>query len=109
MTNNDRARDLRNNMTEAERALWNHLKRKQMAAHKFRRQCALGPYIVDFVCLEKMLVLEVDGGQHALQQANDAKRTEWLSNHGYKVLRFWNHQVLQETDAVLEVIRKELG
>ena len=75
-----------------------------MAGFKFRRQCPIGPYIVDFICFEKMLVLEIDGGQHALQIQKDAQRTEFLMSRGFKVMRFWNNEVLTETDLVLGVI-----
>ena len=67
-----------------------------MLGHKFRRQQPLGPFIVDFVCLERKLVIEVDGGQHADQQQDDARRTGWLEDQGFVVLRFWNHEVLAE-------------
>ena len=85
-----RAGELRNNPTEAERSLWQHLRLRQLGGHKFRRQQSLGPYIVDFVCLEKRLIIEVDGGQHSEQKAYDAERNTWLEVQGFHVLRFWN-------------------
>lgn len=105
----DRARALRSNPTEAERALWKHLRMRQIEGHKFRRQQPLGRYVVDFVCLEKKLIVELDGGQHAEQVARDTERTAWLERQGFRVLRFWNHQVLNETDAVREAIREVLS
>ena len=104
----DRARQLRNNMTEAERRLWQRLKRRQLHGVKFRRQQAIGPYIVDFVCLECALVVEVDGAQHAEQEQYDGERTRWLEGRGYRVLRFWNNEVLSETDAVVQRVADAL-
>ena len=103
------ARGLRKDPTEAERLLWRHLRLRQLGGHKFRRQQPLGPYIVDFVCLEKRLIVEVDGGQHAAQLAKDAQRAAWLEAAGFRVLRFWNTAVLQETEAVWETIKAALG
>lgn len=102
--NKIRARELRNNMTEAERALWKHLRLRQVGGHKFRRQQPLGKYIVDFVCFEKRLIIEVDGGQHSEQVVYDSDRNAWLEAQGFKILRFWNNQVLKETEAVKETI-----
>jgi very-short-patch-repair endonuclease len=79
---------LRKNPTEAERALWRHIRRRQLDECKFRRQCLLGRYIVDFVCLVKKLIAEIDGGHHAEQVALDAHRTAWLEAQGFRVLRF---------------------
>ncbi|WP_303905497.1 endonuclease domain-containing protein [Thiohalomonas denitrificans] len=104
MTKTEFARQLRRNMTDAERRLWRHLRLRQLAGCKFRRQCPIGRYIVDFVCFEQTLVIELDGGQHAEQTAQDARRDAWLKMQGYQVLRFWNNEVLQETEVVLEVI-----
>lgn len=102
------ARRLRKNMTDAERVLWGRLRRRQMEGCRFRRQCPIGPYIADFVCLDRMLVIEVDGGQYAGEQERDAERSHWLERNGFQVLRFWNHEVLVQTDAVLEAIRAQL-
>jgi len=96
-------------MTEAEQALWAKLRRRQVLGHKFRRQQPLGGYVVDFVCLEHKLVIEVDGGQHADQLEDDVQRTRWLEDQGFEVLRFWNHQVLCELDAVLQAVADALG
>jgi very-short-patch-repair endonuclease len=104
-----RARKLRSNLTDAENYLWRHLRFRQIAGHKFRRQRPLGPYIVDFVCLEKKLVVEVDGGQHAENQTSDVERDMWLRSQGYEVLRFWNDEVLTKIDGVKEVILQNLN
>ena len=103
------ARKLRKNMTNAERLLWRHLRNRQLGGYKFRRQRPIGSYIVDFVCLEKKLVVEVDGGQHAGQLELDAKRSGYLEDKGYRVLRFWNNEVLTETESVLTFVLSSLG
>ncbi len=103
-----KARALRNSPTEAERALWRHLRLRQMDGHKFRRQQPLGRYIVDFICLEKRLIVELDGSQHAEQFAADAGRAAWLETQGFRVIRFWNQDVLQNMPAVREAIRQAL-
>ncbi len=102
------ARALRVNSTDAERRLWRHLRQKQIAGFRFRRQQPIGPYIVDFFCPEARLVLEVDGGQHGVREATDEVRTEWLRARGYRVLRFWNNNVLQNTEGVLHRIDEAL-
>src|SRR3972149_4083951 len=107
--NKTNARELRKNPTEAERKLWKYLRLRQLGGYKFRRQQPLGSYIVDFVCFEKKLIVELDGGQHSIQINYDAKRTEWLETHGFRVLRFWNNDVLEEIEIVKELIAKELG
>ncbi len=96
------AKNLRKNSTDAERVLWKVLRAKQVEGLKFRRQEPIGKYIVDFVCFEKDLIVEVDGGQHS--EAVDAGRDAWLRSQGFTVLRFWNHDVLQNIEGVLEVI-----
>ena len=83
-----KARELRKNLTDAERMLWAALRLRQIEGYKFRRQRPIGPYIVDFVCLEKSLVIEVDGGQHEGQLVHDTSRDAWLESQGYRVLRF---------------------
>ena len=97
-------------MTDAERALWRHLRSRQHAGFKFRRQQPMGRYIVDFVCLEKRLVLELDGGQHAesAQAAYDAERSAWLEKEGFRILRFWSDDVLKNLDAIKEAITHAL-
>ncbi|MBB5274794.1 very-short-patch-repair endonuclease [Rhizobium rosettiformans] len=97
------ARSLRNNDTEAEYRLWGDLRNRQLNGHKFSRQIPIGVYIVDFVCREQRLVVELDGSQHA-ENERDERRTEWLNVQGYSVLRFWNAEVLQERRAVLNTI-----
>jgi very-short-patch-repair endonuclease len=99
-----RARTLRANATDAERFLWQHLRLRQMDGHKFRRQRPIGPYVVDFICLEKRLVIEVDGGQHNTQVPQDAEREAWLQQEGYTVLRFWNHEVLTQIETVKNAV-----
>lgn len=103
-----RVRELRKNPTEAERILWKHLCLRQVGGHKFRRQQPIGLYIVDFVCLEKRVIIEVDGGQHSAAGIYDADRDAWLEAQGYRVFRFWNHQVLKEIEAVKEFIMRAL-
>jgi very-short-patch-repair endonuclease len=100
---------LRKNMTDAERKLWTHLRDRQIASVKFRRQHPIGPYVVDFIALEPKLIIEIDGGHHARQVEQDAKRSEWLVSNGFRVLRFWNHEVLQHTDKVLQAIERFLS
>jgi very-short-patch-repair endonuclease len=102
-----RARDLRYEMTDAERHLWSKLRRRFLR-HKIRRQTPIGPYIVDFACFGRKLVIEVDGGQHCASAA-DAVRDQFLRQRGFRVLRFWNHEVLGNLEGVLEVIAAELG
>ena len=104
-----RARELRSNPTDAERVLWRHLRLRQIGGYKFRRQRPIGPYIVDFVCLEKKLVVEVDGGQHSKQKASDDRRDSWLRSEGLTILRFWDHEVLTQLDEVKQVIWDELN
>jgi very-short-patch-repair endonuclease len=98
-----RAQDLRNNATDAERKLWRHLSRRQLEGFKFSRQMPIGPYICDFLCRERLLVVEVDGGQHA-ESRRDAVRTAHLEGEGYQILRFWNNDVLGNVEGVLQVI-----
>jgi len=108
-TDRIKARGLRKNPTEAEKRLWNHLRLRQLGGYKFRRQHPLGPYIVDFICLEKRLIIEVDGGQHSGRVDYDRERTSWLEAQGFIVIRFWNNEVLNEIDVVKEVIAEALG
>ena len=103
-----RAQRLRKEATDAERALWARLRRRQVFGLKFRRQQCLGRYIVDFVCFDRRLVIEVDGSQHLEQGEYDKTRTEWLGAIGYSVLRFWYNEVLQDTDTVIETIAQHL-
>jgi very-short-patch-repair endonuclease len=100
----DRARRLRRDMTDAERLLWRYLRNRHFSGWKFRRQHELDRYIVDFVCPDACLIVELDGGQHVEMVAKDAERTRRLEGMGYRVLRFWNNDVLMNTEAVLGVI-----
>ena len=98
------ARRLRHNMTEAERALWQRLRDRRLDGHKFRRQHPIGPYVTDFYCEAKRLVVEVDGVQHAEQVEADARRTGWLEARGVHVVRVWNEEVRSNMDGVLREI-----
>ncbi len=98
------ARRLRKTPTDAETRLWSVLRRRQIEAARFRRQAPIGLYVVDFVCFDAKLVIEVDGGQHARQQDRDAARTAWLESQGFRVLRFWNNEVLRNIEGVAEQI-----
>jgi very-short-patch-repair endonuclease len=98
-----RARRLRRNATDAEQALWNRLRSRAVNGCKFIRQEPIGPYTVDFICRELRLIVEVDGGQHA-ENASDVMRDAWLAARGYRVLRFWNNDVLGNMVGVLEKI-----
>ena len=100
----ERARQLRKTQTDAELRLWKLLRNRGAAQYKFRRQHALGSYFLDFVCLEKKLVIEVDGSQHFAQIAYDEKRTALLMQRGFRVLRFWDNDVLLRTDSVMQTI-----
>ncbi|QJP12106.1 endonuclease domain-containing protein [Pseudomonas multiresinivorans] len=98
------SKQLRHDQTEAELALWHHLRAHRFLGLKFRRQKVIGPYIIDFICHERMLIIELDGGQH-LDSGRDRERDAWLKTRGFKVLRFWNHDVLLKMDSVLETVR----
>jgi very-short-patch-repair endonuclease len=100
---------LRVHQTEAEQRLWYHLRAHRFMGLKFKRQKPMGRYIVDFVCLEHRLIIEIDGGQHADQVSYDMQRDEWLRGQGFRVLRFWNNEVMQQMDGVLEQIRLALS
>jgi len=100
------ARDLRKNSTDAERLLWKHLKTKQLDGLKFRRQEQIGRFIADFVCFEKRLIVEADGGQHAQEVEKDEERTTWLNAQGFTVLRFWNNEILSNIEGVIDVIKR---
>jgi very-short-patch-repair endonuclease len=105
------AKALRRTMTDAEARLWRELRAHRLCGHGFRRQVPIGPYIVDFFCPSERLVVEVDGEQHGLPHGTtaDKVRDSWLAGQGYRVLRFWNHEVLNETDAVCSEILTALG
>ena len=104
----DCARELRADMTDAETKLWWRLRGRQLGGHRFRRQVPIGPYIVDFACLAASLVIEVDGGQHFDEADRDERRTAWLEERGYRVIRFLNPDVLTNIDGVLETVLRAL-
>jgi very-short-patch-repair endonuclease len=101
------AAPLRRDGTDAERALWAELRARRLGGHKFRRQWILGPYIADFCCVENWLIVEADGGQHAPEM--DRARTHDLTSRGFRILRFWNNDVLTNMDGVLETILDALS
>ncbi len=103
------AREMRKKMPDAEQLLWHLIRNRRMAGAKFRRQHPVGRYILDFYCVEKRLAIELDGGQHIEQQSYDRDRDEYLEHQGIEVLRFWNNQMLLETEAVLEVIYSKIN
>jgi very-short-patch-repair endonuclease len=103
---NARAKELRNNSTDTERLLWRYLRNSQMEDVKFRRQQPIEAYIVDFVSFDKRIVIELDGSQHAENAEYDEQRSACLRANGFIVLRFWNNEVIENIDGVLEVIRQ---
>ena len=100
------ARQLRRDATDVEKALWEALRNRQLDGFKFRRQTSVEPYVVDFLCIEAKLIIELDGGQH--NEDADRPRTEFLNAQGLSVLRFWNHDVVENFDGVAEAIRLAL-
>ena len=97
------AKHLRSSMTESENRLWRHLRARRLNGEKFRRQQPIGPYVVDFVHFGSRLIVEADGGQHN-EAPEDARRDAWLHAHGFKVIRFWNNEIMSNLDGVLETI-----
>ena len=104
----DRARRLRADATDAERKLWAALRGRRQGGPKFRRQVPIDRYFADFACFEARLIVELDGGQHADQADYDARRTETLNACGWRVIRFWNTDVIENLDGVVETILAEL-
>ena len=104
---NAKARELRVKMTDAERRLWSALRHRRLEGYKFRRQHPLGPFVLDFACIEHRLAVEADGGQHA-DNPDDARRTRWLERQGWRVLRFWNNDVLANPSGMVDVILRTL-
>ncbi|TWS96183.1 endonuclease domain-containing protein [Reyranella sp. CPCC 100927] len=103
------ARNLRRHSTDAERHLWKRLRRRQLSGYRFRRQVPIGTYVADFACLERSLVVELDGSQHADREvAHDRTRDDYLERRGFRVLRFWNNDVSHRLDDVIEIIWSEL-
>jgi very-short-patch-repair endonuclease len=105
---NPRARQLRTDMTDAKRRLWSLLRNRRLDGHKFRRQHPIGSFIADFACLERMLIVEADGRQHA-DNPDDQRRTDWLQGQGWRVVRFWNNDILRNPDGVAAAILQSLG
>ena len=99
------ARNLRKNQTDAEQILWLQLRAKRFLNYKFRRQFPIEPYIVDFVCLELKLIIELDGSPHQGQQVYDEERTQFLNQRDFDVMRFWNNDIFNNLDGVLESLR----
>jgi very-short-patch-repair endonuclease len=104
------ARKLRTNQTDVEKILWFQLRNRQIGGIKFRRQQKIGPYIVDFISYEKRVIIELDGGQHNEKQTHqqDIARTQWLEKEGFTILRFWNNEVINNLQEVLESIQRAL-
>jgi adenine-specific DNA-methyltransferase len=102
------SRELRSSATDAERLLWRFVRNRHMSGYRFRRQVPLGPYIADFVCLRARLIVELDGSQHDESLIDELERTHYLARLGFRVIRFWNNEVLQQTEAVLESILEAL-
>jgi len=103
----EQARLLRQNQTEAEKKLWAQLRNRQLGNYKIRRQHPIPPYIVDFFCEDKNFIIELDGGQHSLEA--DKKRSDYLENQGYKIIRFWNNDVFKNIEGILQMIEDELS
>jgi len=101
------AAQLRREQTDVEQRFWLAVRNRRLAGVKFRRQATIGAYIVDFLCIEKGLIIELDGGQH--DAASDANRTHFLEKRGYRVLRFWNNDVVENFDGVLQAVTEALG
>ena len=95
-------------MTRPEVLLWHYLRRSQLSGHRFRRQHPIGRYIADFACIEQRLIIELDGGQHTEQREYDRQRDAYISSRGYRILRFWNDDVLKDMGAVLEEILRTI-
>lgn len=104
----EQARELRINATDAERRLWSAIRNRQLSGVRFNRQVRIGPYICDFAARTPGLVIELDGGQHMLEASSDSKRTRFLEADGYHVLRFWNHEVMENLDGVVTAIEMTL-
>jgi very-short-patch-repair endonuclease len=102
-----KARELRIFSTDAERRLWSALRGRRLRLYKFRRQHPLGPFILDFACFEHRLVIEADGGQHD-ENISDERRTAWLAGRGWRVIRFWNNEILTNIEGVTDTILQEL-
>ena len=106
----ENARRLRANATDPEARLWRHLRRSALLGSHFRRQVPIGPYVADFACMAARLIIEVDGSQHgdAVVKVRDDARTQWLEREGYRVIRFWNNDLIENIEGVLETIHAAL-
>jgi very-short-patch-repair endonuclease len=104
----ERAKALRRELTEAEKEIWQRLRSRQAEGYRFRRQVPFGRFIADFICHEAKLIVEIDGGQHDRSSEQEVWRTRFLESQGYRVLRFWNNEVLENPDGVHPVIAQEL-
>ena len=104
----ERARSLRRDMTDAEKSVWQILRLYQIDGHRFRRQVPLGRYIADFVCRDVRLIIEIDGSQHQESAPQEAERTRFLQGQGYRILRFWNNEVLSNPEGVRSTIAENL-
>ena len=102
------ARQLRNNSTDVEQLLWSQIRNRQIAGLKFRRQQRIDFYVVDFICYEKKVIVELDGGQHAISHEKDLSRDKYLKSQGFRILRFWNNEVLQNVEGVKGAIWQAL-
>ena len=107
----EKSRELRKNMTPQERKLWSILRNRQFFNYRFRRQFPIGQYIVDFICREKKIIIEIDGGQHNEQQniEYDNNRTKYLNSEGYKVIRFWNNEIDKNMSGVYNRLKEVFG
>ena len=103
-----RSKNLRQNQTDAEEVIWHRLKAKRLLGLKFRRQFPIGPYFADFICIEKKLIIEIDGGQHC-ESATDKVRTDFLNKEGFEVIRFWNNDVLQNIEGAVSSLSLTLS
>jgi very-short-patch-repair endonuclease len=104
-----RSRELRNNATDAERRLWQYIRNRQLRGVRFNRQVPIGPFICDFAARTAKLIIELDGGQHSVRTVEDERRTVLLRSRGYRVLRFWNSEVLENPEGVLQLIERALN
>ncbi len=109
MQGSEKAKVLRRMQTEAEKRLWCALRGRRLNGYKFRRQVPIGPYVADFVCMTGRLIVEVDGGQHAIRRAYDEQRDRYLRNEGYEVVRYWNNEVLENLEGVLTTLTLALS
>ncbi len=104
MSIKQRARELQRSQTEAERVFWNHVRGRRLSGFKLRRQHPIVPFVVDFVCLDRRLIIELDGGQHAEDVEEDQKGSVFLESQGYRILRFWNTEVFEKMEGVLQTV-----